>query len=56
MVKIIHCPSCYQISEIRSDNEEEMISPPTYCPFCGYQEDHEAEHGVIQIQNSEVLN
>jgi hypothetical protein len=41
MVKIIHCPSCYQISEIRSDNEAEMFSPPTYCPFCGYQEEPE---------------
>ena len=37
MVKIIHCPECYKVSEIDSDSDS--YEEATYCPFCGHQEE-----------------
>ena len=39
MVKIIHCPSCYKTAEIDSDNDTDGYDEPSYCPFCGHQEE-----------------
>ena len=44
MVKVIHCPECYKIAEIRSDNDTDIFIEPSYCPFCGTQEENE-EYG-----------
>ena len=37
MIKIIHCPACYKISEIASDSD--TFEEASYCPFCGHQEE-----------------
>ena len=54
MVKILHCPECYQVSEIRSDNETDMFEEPSYCPFCGYHEATESEMDYSGALESDI--
>ena len=44
MVKVIHCIECYKTTEIRSDSDTDIYVEPSYCPFCGTQEENEEDY------------